>query len=69
MDATRFSYICATGDKTIILPSSLSYRETGLFQSAGLFQSFTNFITVIDQRIKIIKLNHLYLYDASTDHI
>ena len=45
------------------------YREMGLFRSAGLFQSYTNFITAIAQRTKIIKLNHLYLYDIQTDHI
>ena len=38
-------------------------------QSAGLFQSYTNFITAMAQRAKIIKLNHLYLYDEPTDHI
>ena len=34
----------------------------GLFQAVGLFRSYTNFITAIAQRTKIIKLNHLYLY-------
>ena len=41
----------------------------GLFQSAELFQSHTNFINVIAQRTKIIKLNHVYLSDIQTDHI
>ena len=29
------------------------FRETALFQSAGLFQSYTNFITVIAQKQKL----------------
>ena len=41
----------------------------GLFGSAELFQSYTNFVTAIAQRAKIIKLNHLYLYDIQTDQI
>ena len=42
----------------------------GLFRSAGLFRwSYTNFITAIAQRTKIITLNQLYLYDIQTDHI
>ena len=49
--------------------SSFIYHETGLFWLAGLFQSYTNFITVIAQRTKIINLNHLYLYDTQADHI
>ena len=53
-----------------ISPISLFiYHETGLFWSARLFQSYTNFITVIAQRTKIIKLNHLCLYDTQADHI
>ena len=44
-------------------------REMGLFRSAGLFRSYANFITAIAQRTKIIKLNHLHLYDIQTDHI
>ena len=42
---------------------------TGLFQSVGLFRSYTNFITGVTQRTKIIKLNQLYLYDMQTDNI
>ena len=45
------------------------YREMGLFQSAGLFRSYTNFINAIAQRTIIIKLSHLYIYDIETDHI
>ena len=47
----------------------MQYHETGLFQSAGLFRSYINFITVIAQRTKIIKLNHLYLHYIQIDHI
>ena len=45
------------------------YHETGLFQLMGLFRSYTSFTTAIAQRTKIIKLNHLYLYDIQIDHI
>ena len=48
--------------------SSILY-ETGLFQLMGLFRSYTSFTTAIAQRTKIIKLNHLYLYDIQIDHI
>ena len=41
----------------------------GLFRSAGLFRSYTNFITAIAQRTKIVKLNHLYQNYIQTDHI
>ena len=49
--------------------ASVKYREMRLFQLAGLFRSYTNFITVIAQRTKIIELNYLYLYEIQTDHI
>ena len=45
------------------------YCEMGLFRSAGLFRSYTNFITAIAQRTKIVKLNHLYQNYIQTDHI
>ena len=45
---------------------SVTYRETELFRSAGLFRSYANFITAIAQTTKIIKLNHLYLYHIQT---
>ena len=41
----------------------------GQFRSAGLFESYANFIPAICSKTKIIKLNHLYLYDIQTDHI
>ena len=41
----------------------------GLFQPAGLFPSYTNFITAIAQKTTIIKLNHRYLYEEQSDHI
>ena len=41
----------------------------GLFLSAVLFRSNTNFIIVIAQITKIIKLSGLYLYDVQTGHI
>ena len=31
--------------------------------------TYTNCITAIAQTTKIIKLNHVYLYDIQTDHI
>ena len=40
-----------------------------MYRKTGLFRSHTSFITTIAQRTKIIKLNHLYLYDIQTDHI
>ena len=49
--------------------NKFAYHEMGLFRAAGLFQSYTNFINVIAQRTKIIKLNHLYLYDTNANHI
>ena len=45
------------------------YREAGLFWSAELFQSNTNFIIAIAQVTKIIKLSDLYPYDIQTGHI
>ena len=39
------------------------FHEMGLFQSAGIFRSYTNFITAIAQKTKVIKLSHLCLYD------
>ena len=39
------------------------FHEMGLFQSARIFRSYTNFITAIAQKTKVIKLSHLYLYD------
>ena len=41
------------------------YYESGLFRS----YRYTNFITAIAEATKIIKLNHVYLYDLQTDHI
>ena len=39
------------------------------YHEAGLFRSNTNFIIVIAQITKIIKLSDLYLYDIQTGHI
>ena len=39
-----------------------------MYHKTGLFRSHTSVITTIAQRTKIIKLNHLYLYDIQTDH-
>ena len=39
-----------------------------MYRKTGLFRSHTSFITTIAQKTKIIKLNHLYLYDIQTDH-
>ena len=40
--------------------------KQGYFDQWGYFD---HFITAIAQRTKVIKLNHLYLYDKQTDHI
>ena len=41
----------------------------GLFWSAGLFGSYTNFITAIGQIKEQKLLNHLYRYNIQTDYI
>ena len=53
----------------MFLATWLSVRLRTERREMGLFRSYTNFITAIAQRTKIIKLNHLYLYDIQTDHI
>ena len=40
--------------------------KRGYFDQWGYFD---HFITAIAQRTKVIKSNHLYLYDEQTDHI
>ena len=54
------------GRRCFKYPNKNESCEMGLFQAAGLFRSYTNFITAIAQRTKIIKLNHLYLYMMNT---
>ena len=41
----------------------------GAISISGFISIYTNFITAIAERTKIIKLNHLHLYDIQTDHI
>ena len=46
-----------------------NFRLGEKFRETGLFRSYTNFITTIAQKQKILKLNHLYPYDIQNDHI
>ena len=59
--------ICKIQSPDLLFPfaftSAGTVHETRLFRSAELFRTYTNFMTAIAQITKVIKLNHLYLYD------
>ena len=61
--------LSAFRDNNIISSREVPWNRAILISRAISIITYTNFVTAIAQRTKIVKLNHLYLYGIQTDHI